>query len=211
METTGQRIKRLRNSKKPRMSQKALGDICGVSDVTVGYWEKDLNTPKSDALIKMSDFFGVSEGYILYGEETGNTVPVSSTLKRIPLLSWVQAGMFTESPAKIKTDIEEWIETATKTSSTSFALKVRGDSMFNPNGMPSIPEGAIIIVDPEVQPEHGKIVVAMLEGTNEATVKKLVIDGPYKYLVPLNPTWKKIEINGNCTIIGVVRGVQYEL
>ncbi|MGU3522465.1 hypothetical protein ACLBW2_05110 [Enterobacteriaceae bacterium C23F] len=32
---------------------------------------------------------------------------------------------------------------------------------------------------------HGRIVVARVDGTNEAKVKKLVIDGSQKYLVPL--------------------------
>ncbi|MCC7918282.1 LexA family transcriptional regulator, partial [Escherichia coli] len=55
------------------------------------------------------------------------------------------------------------------------------------------------------------IVIARLDGTNEATVKKLVIDGHQKFLVPLNPRYPNIPINGNCLIIGVVKGVQYEL
>jgi SOS-response transcriptional repressor LexA len=58
---------------------------------------------------------------------------------------------------------------------------------------------------------NGKIVVARLDGTNEATVKKLVIDGHQKFLVPLNPRYPNIPINGNCIIIGVVKGVQYEI
>jgi SOS-response transcriptional repressor LexA len=53
--------------------------------------------------------------------------------------------------------------------------------MTNPNGLPTIPEGATVIVDPDVEPLHGKIVVARIDGTNEATVKKLVIDGPQNF------------------------------
>ncbi|MOA02614.1 putative HTH-type transcriptional regulator [compost metagenome] len=83
--------------------------------------------------------------------------------------------------------------------------------MTNPSGLPTIPQGATVIVDPDAEPVNGKIVVARLDGTNEATVKKLVIDGPHKFLVPLNPRYPNIPINGNCTIIGVVKGVQYEV
>ncbi|MGQ7035117.1 Cro/CI family transcriptional regulator [Escherichia coli] len=32
-----------------RTSQKELGKFCGVSDVAVGYWEKDVNIPKGRA------------------------------------------------------------------------------------------------------------------------------------------------------------------
>lgn len=211
METIGQRIKRLRKDRKT--SQVKLGAEIGVSDVAVGYWEKDLNEPKGESLVKLAKIFNVSESYLLYGQDVSNTEPVySSTLKGIPLLSWVQAGMFTESEQqKLLSDVDTWIDSSVRGSASTFALKVRGDSMFNPNGMPSIPEGAIIIVDPDIQPDHGKIVVARLDGTNDITVKKLVIDGPQKYLVPLNPRYDNIPINGNCVIIGVVRGVQYEL
>ncbi|MFV8873608.1 LexA family transcriptional regulator [Serratia fonticola] len=210
METIGQRIKRLRKEKK--ISQMKLGAEVGVSDVAVGYWEKDLNEPKGESLVKLAKYFGVSESYLLYGQEVTNVELVSSTLRGIPLLSWVQAGMFTESEyQKLLSDADTWIDSHVKSSRSSFALKVRGDSMLNPNGLPSIPEGAIIIVDPELQVEHGKIVVARIDGTSEVTVKKYVVDGPRKYLVPLNPRFENMLINGNCIIIGVVCGVQYEI
>ncbi|TOM59292.1 repressor protein C2 [Vibrio parahaemolyticus] len=93
----------------------------------------------------------------------------------------------------------------------AFSLIVKGDSMTNPLGMPSIPEGAHIVVDPNVEPANGKFVVARLSGSNEVTVKKLIIDGPNKFLLPLNPRYPSIPINGNCEIVGVVRSVQFEL
>jgi SOS-response transcriptional repressor LexA len=45
----------------------------------------------------------------------------------------------------------------------------------------------------------------------EATIKKLMIDGPNKYLMPLNPDYRPIKINGNCTIVGVVKKVEFDL
>ncbi|SQD06170.1 Repressor protein C2 [Escherichia coli] len=52
--------------------------------------------------------------------------------------------------------------------------------MTNPNASQQYQKGATVIVDPDAEPRHGKIVIARLDGTNEATVKKLVIDGPSK-------------------------------
>jgi SOS-response transcriptional repressor LexA len=133
-------------------------------------------------------------------------------MRRVPVLSWVQAGHFTETkPSEIISEAERWVETSLRVSENSFALDVQGDSMTNPNGLPTIPQGATVIVDPDAEPINGKIVVARLDGTNEATVKKLVIDGHQKFLVPLNPRYPNIPINGNCIIIGVVKGVQYEI
>ncbi|ENO1845428.1 LexA family transcriptional regulator [Escherichia coli] len=208
METVGQRIKALRRV--TGTSQKELGKFCGVSDVAVGYWEKDINTPGGEALSKLAKFFNTSIDYILYGAEfEGKLV---TNMRRVPVISWVQAGQFTECrAAEVFSEVDKWVDTSLKIGDNSFALEVKGDSMTNPNGLPTIPEGATVIVDPDTEPRHGKIVIARLDGTNEATVKKLVIDGPQKFLVPLNPRYPNIPINGNCLIIGVVKGVQYEL
>ncbi|ROW38677.1 LexA family transcriptional repressor [Citrobacter europaeus] len=208
METVGQRIKALRRVTKT--SQKELGKFCGVSDVAVGYWEKDINVPGGESLSKLAKYFNTSIDYILYGTEfEGNLI---TKMRRIPVLSWVQAGQFTEcKAAEVFSEVDKWVETSLRIGDSSFALEVKGDSMTNPNGLPTIPEGATVIVDPDAEPLNGKIVVARLDGTNEATVKKLVIDGPQKFLVPLNPRYPNISINGNCLIIGVVKGVQYEL
>ncbi|MGZ0749854.1 LexA family protein [Kluyvera sichuanensis] len=208
MESVGQRIKALRRITKT--TQKELGKFCGVSDVAVGYWEKDLNTPSGEALTKLAKYFNTSTDYILYG--TNFEDKLITSMRRIPVISWVQAGAFTES-SQIHSieDAARWVETSLRISDRSFALDVKGDSMTNPNGLPTIPQGATVIVDPDAEVSNGKIVVARLDGTNEATVKKLVIDGPQKFLVPLNPRYPNIPINGNCLIIGVVKGVQYEL
>ena len=77
----------------------------------------------------------------------------------------------------------------------------------------SIPDGAKIIVEPQFDPDHiaGRVVVAMLDGGNEATVKELMIDGPSRYLVPWNSRYNPIPINGNCRIVGIVKQVVIDL
>jgi SOS-response transcriptional repressor LexA len=76
---------------------------------------------------------------------------------------------FTESNAEdVLHDTAKWVETSLRIGDNSFALEVKGDSMTNPNGLPTIPEGATVIVDPDIEPLHGKIVIARIDGTNEA-------------------------------------------
>ncbi|OAT35576.1 SOS-response repressor/protease [Enterobacter soli ATCC BAA-2102] len=68
----------------------------------------------------------------------------------------------------------------------------------------------MIIVEPEImdiEALNGKIVVAYLDGGHEATLKKFVVDWPFRYLVPLNPNYKPIECGENCTIVGLVKQV----
>ena len=126
----------------------------------------------------------------------------------VPIISAVQAGLWTESYACSRlTDVISWTQTTANVSDEAFGLVVRGESMTNPQGLPSIPEGSIVIVEPhygQLDDLYGKIVVAILDGTSEATVKKLVWDSPYSYLMPLNPLFKPIQIDGNCRIVGKV-------
>ncbi|MBY8151717.1 LexA family transcriptional regulator [Vibrio fluvialis] len=140
------------------------------------------------------------------GLGVGN-VEVGPDIKgRIPLINWVQAGDWTEIAEGFAfEDAEEWREVTGKAHEGCFALRVKGDSMENPSGKKSIPEGAVIVVDPDAPYSSGSLVVARLDDSREATFKQLVLDGEQKYLKPLNPQYPAIPINGNCSIIGVVK------
>jgi SOS-response transcriptional repressor LexA len=74
--------------------------------------------------------------------------------------------------------------------------------MTAPTGL-SVPEGMMILVDTEAEVIAGKLVIAKLSGSGEATFKKLVEDGGVRYLKPLNPAYKMIECAEDCRIIGV--------
>lgn len=136
-------------------------------------------------------------------EPTSNYM--ATTIKRLPLISEIQAGSWQEAIDEFEPgDAAEWIATTGNFSEYSFALTVKGDSMTS-HTPPSIPHGSTILVDPSIHPEHGKLVVAKLTDTNEVTFKRLSLDGPRKYLEPLNKEFDRIEVNGNCEIIGVVK------
>ena len=96
------------------------------------------------------------------------------------------------------------------TSDRAFWLRVVGDSMTAPSGT-SIPEGALILVDPEVDPVSGRLVVAKLTDSDEVTFKRLMHDAGRSYLKPLNPAYPAIPINSHCTIVGVVTEAKQKL
>ena len=162
------------------------------------------------------DFLGEGLSKPLLEDEIKNYVPnflkvgTPAIRARVPLIAWVRAGSWAEID-DFPDDVKEWRDTTASVSSKAFALRVEGDSMVNPYGAPSIPEGSVVIVDPEKSADNGSIVVAMLDDSNQATIKRLVIDGPAKYLKPLNPAYRAMEINGNCTIVGVVKKVEIDL
>lgn len=156
------------------------------------------------------DEFGVSEGSPA-AYHASNVSPGPSIRGRVPLISWVQAGEWAEIVDNFAPgEADEWRDTTASIGPHAFALRVEGDSMTAPSGL-SIPEGAVVIVDPDTEYRNGSIVVAKLVDTQEATLKKLVVDGPNKYLKPLNPAYAPIPINGNCRIVGVAKKVEFDL
>ncbi|KPC21752.1 Peptidase [Pseudomonas amygdali pv. lachrymans] len=69
---------------------------------------------------------------------------------------------------------------------------------------PSVPEGSQILVDTRADVRPGKLVIAKLADSNEATFKKLVEDGGVRYLKPLNSAYPTVQCADDCRIIGVV-------
>ncbi|EFH2765056.1 helix-turn-helix domain-containing protein [Escherichia coli] len=207
--------------KELKLTQAVLAKLVGVNRVTVTGWESGDYEPGGSNLQALAAVLKCNPHWLISGngdpeaEVSGFKPTEVFGIKRIPVLSWVQAGEWTESGQSVTADdVNEWIYTTANLCDEGFALKVRGDSMTNPNGAPSIPEGSLVVVDPDYGSTYevnGKIVVAQIMGSTEATLKKFVIDGPIKYLVPLNPNYRVLEVNGNCKIVGVVRQVITDL
>lgn len=166
MSSLGRRIYALRQERK--LTQGQLGKAIGVSDVTVGYWERDLNVLGGKSLSKLSQYFGVSETYLLYGKEDhSNVLPAVLGAVKVPVINYVQAGAW--SAKSYARDLEgniEYILSGSNISQGTFALKIKGKSIE-----PEFVEGDLILVDPELTPHPGDFVVAK-NGEDEATFKK---------------------------------------
>jgi SOS-response transcriptional repressor LexA len=155
--------------------------------------------------------YGMGEGYLDQPPSAQitvpNTEPGPDIQGRVPLISWVQAGAWTEIIDNLAPgDAEEWLPCPVSHGPSTFALRVRGESMYNPRGRPSFQDGDLIFVDPDRPAVHGSLVVVRLDDDKEATFKRLVVEGDKRYLQALNPAWPEpmIQIDGNATICGVV-------
>ncbi|AYB49589.1 MAG: LexA family transcriptional regulator [Candidatus Hamiltonella defensa (Ceratovacuna japonica)] len=216
MKTFGQRLRERR--KELGITQKYLAKGVEVSHVTISQWEKEETSPKGENLYSLCRELKCQPDWLLYGKDdpkeaaVANMIPRQDIRRKVPLISWVQVVDWKDIMHNFQLgETVEWLETTANVGPNAFALKVRGDSMINPRGFPSIPEGAVVIVDPDVNADNGKIVVATLKETTELTLKKFVIDGPNKYLMSLNPDYRPIPIGINCTIVGVVKKVSFDL
>lgn len=127
----------------------------------------------------------------------------------VPLVSWVAAGDWAAVADPYQPGgAEEWFVCPARHSPRSYALRVRGLSMFNPSSALSFSDGDIIFVDPERDAIHGALVIARLEADTEATFKRLIVEGDQRLLEALNPAWPNriLRIDGDATLCGVVIG-----
>lgn len=201
--TIGKRVKSSRDALD--ITQAQLAEKVGTTQQSIEQLEGGkIKRPRY--LPELALALGVSIDWLLKGTTDANVSYVGPNIPKgkYPLISYVSAGSWSEAcePYNL-TDIDEWYESDTNMFGDGFWLRVEGDSMTSPVGQ-SIPEGHIVLVDTGRDPQNGSLVVAKLTDANEATFKKLVIDGGQKYLKGLNPSWPMIQINGNCKIIGVV-------
>ena len=191
-------------------------------EITQGAVGQYLNgrIPLNDsAAMKFADLLGVDVGKVkpplgkVFTQLSGfrdrahsnvEEAPQQYSSRRVPVISWVQAGEWSEAVDLYQPGSGDSFEPVPETAGPNvFWLRVVGDSMTAQSGA-SIPEGHLILVDPDREPMNGSLVVAKLDDSQEVTFKKLVIDAGQRYLKPLNPAYPMIPINGNCRIVGVV-------
>lgn len=125
--------------------------------------------------------------------------------RKIPVLSFVQAGLPTDSG---QNGYDEWLDVDDKTPSNAYALRIRGQSMD-----PVFHEGQLIIVNPNISPRPGDYVVVRLDGSymNEAMLKQYAVTGIDSYgrevfeLRPLNPLFPTLSsMENKISMLGVV-------
>lgn len=88
----------------------------------------------------------------------------------------------------------------------TFFVRVNGDSMIGVG----IHHHDILVVDRSLDPKHGSIVIAVLNG--ELTVKTLEYKGESPFLVPANPSYQAITITNDMDfhVWGVVTSVIHQ-
>ncbi|MFM4937784.1 LexA family protein [Aeromonas enteropelogenes] len=175
-----ERIKQTR--KRLGYSQEILGSRVGVSRVSISQWERGENTPNGRYLNELAAALGVTVDWLLTGDGGASDVAVVQPVpgyhnvesavipqgKRIPVISYVQAGHWREMCEQATTfdGNVEYVSASTDIGPCGFGLWLRGDSM-----LPQFKEGDLIIVDPDEAPQPGDFVVAK-NGSDEATFKK---------------------------------------
>ncbi|WP_429499474.1 LexA family protein [Robbsia andropogonis] len=199
------------------LSQDALAKLAGVSQSTVAQIESSRNQG-SKHLVALARALNVEPEWLDNGTgDVGgdlgpakafdkNVAPAPPDTRRIPVLSYVQAGQMTEMRSPFSTgDVFEYLMTDLDLSEYAFGLVIRGDSMT-----PEFNEGDRALFDPALQPRPGDFVVAK-NGDEEATFKKYrprgtSVTGQEVFeLAPLNDDYPTMRSDTEqLTIIGVM-------
>lgn len=160
------RLKELRIEK--NNSQEDIGNILGVSNRAVGFYETGKRDIPTEYLIKLSEYFNCSIDYLLGKSnlrDTSNVFPTTNKPVKLPVLGKISAGL----PLLATENIEGYeFAPATQLSSDHeyFYLRCTGNSMnlkFN--------DGDLLLIQKQDIIEDGEIGVFLIDG-EDATVKK---------------------------------------
>ncbi|ALS32742.1 hypothetical protein PTRA_a1544 [Pseudoalteromonas translucida KMM 520] len=196
----GKRVKERR--KELDLTQVKLSEMIGIAQQSLQRIE-DGTTKTTKKINELAKALQCTPEFLQFGviENINSNVSPGPAIKATaPLISWVQAGAWSEI-SEIKAYDAERFMCPVNCSDLTFVLKVQGVSME-----PKFYEGDLIFVDPEAECIHGSYVVARLDDNNEATFKQLIIESGQKFLKAANPNWPEqlIAINGNCTLVGKI-------
>ncbi len=155
-------------------SQAQIATDTGKSPGAVSQWlDGSTKSLRADTAAALERATGYSAAWLVTGKGTKiainvpNIEPAPVGGKAIPLISYVQAGVWTDVVDNYQPGAaDEFLLTDLELSGNAFALEIKGDSM-----LPEFKPGDRVIIDPTISPQPGDYVVAK-NGDDEATFKK---------------------------------------
>ncbi|WP_334421012.1 LexA family protein [Acinetobacter soli] len=186
---------------------------------TVSGWVNGSNSPSAKHIESLAKCLQTSSSWLLTGsdaksqpviqEPNGNVTFVNVPLRQIPLLDYVQAGLFHEVGYDGVNPLgTSWTTYEGARPECVFSLKVEGLSMA-----PEFIPGDELVVDGSLEAKPGSLVIAqeIQHGLARTTFKKYRVIGVNEFgvdvieLVPLNPDFPTLNSTQvEISIIGVV-------
>ena len=183
---------------------KIIADILKITPKAVSKWFNAETLPTQANIYVLADFLEVKKEWLTYGDKNASIEKIEKQ-RAYPLLSPIQAGLWTDIRSLEGFDGYEMIPSTVIASENSFYLRIEGKSM-----LPRFNEGDLVLIDPDILPTPGKFVAA-INGDNEATFKQYKELGtrneygmPHFELIPLNTMFPTLSsLDQDIHIIGV--------
>lgn len=150
------------------MSKTAVAAVLGVTDVTVGLWERGETAPTGSNLLKAADVLGIDPDVARAAYEELSMKSRALADGFAPIYATIAAGVAIEQneidgsaliPPRILKDHPN-----------GFFLRASGESENK-----IVPNGFLVFVDPDMDPSDGDLVAVNVYG-GDATVKRWVVE-----------------------------------
>lgn len=187
--TTGERIRRLRHEK--NLGQQELSQLLGYKTyTTISKWESNDSMPRGKDLKHLAQVFNVSTDYILGVSDERYPTNISAVERfiKIPVLGTISCG----DPITATENVEEYKERMADglPKGDVFYLRCKGDSMS-----PVIPDQALVLCKVQPDVESGEIAAVLVNGDEEATLKRIRKLSGSILLEPENNAYEPILVN----------------
>lgn len=199
------------------LTEQQFAQKVGVSRAAVQQWEREGGTaPRRANQQAVAALLGLTVAQLIGGRESNvEAGPELKNKKGYPLISWVQAGEWTDICDNFQPgDAEEWRDCHKDLGEHGYVLRVVGDSMTAPAGSPySFPNGMLLYVKPDAEAIAGKFVVVRRSGEGQATFKRLTLVDGELFLEAINPSWpnRYLKLKDGDHISGVVMHAGFDL
>lgn len=184
----------------------------GIPNSTFTDWKNGRSCPKSDKLVRIADYFGLSLDMLL-GTGNGKSSEIAGYMsvrarKMVPVIGEIRAG----SPIITNETLLGHEFADVEDPEGYFYLKVRGDSMKDCG----IIDGCLVLFHKQAYAESGDIVACLVDG-DSATIKRFIRQGRHVTLCPENREYAPIRLStddfesGSARILGVASEVKIVL
>lgn len=190
------------------LTQDELAKIAGVTRGAVSQWEGGFSEPRMGSIQRIADHFQIMKSNII--EDNGMTlvdpitkkprrplpegaiIPKKSKAAYAPLLGRVHAGD-PQDPEVVDGPMVELPESIAEAHPRAYFLEVEGDCMDR-----VYPEGCLILVDPDREPQNGSIAAVSIDGA-DYVMRRLLRTSNTMVLAPesFNPDHQDIVITAS--------------
>ncbi|WP_033727915.1 MULTISPECIES: S24 family peptidase [Pseudomonas] len=196
------------------LTQEQLAERVGVSQGSVGHWVNKRRQPKIESMNRTFVEIGMPhynvslqlriQGQV--GEERG-VYQVKDSDDQLDLMQYIvcfRYPVLTWSQLEVPPDDEPRVfeQTDYMAQGKAFWLTVENDAMSASTGR-SVPQGMRMLVDPGVEIEAGRLVIARQPG-KPAIFRELADEGGQRYLKALNSNYPTLLCEDGCEFLGVV-------
>ncbi|AXM95424.1 S24 family peptidase [Pseudomonas plecoglossicida] len=196
------------------ISQEQLAERVGVSQGSVGHWVNKRRQPKVDSMNRVFVELGMPHYHVSLqlrvlgqvGEESAryemddddDAIDLMQYIVcfRYPVLHWDDLAGSEACDAAVYEQTEYLAQ------GKAFWLTVENDAMSALSGR-SVPQGMRILVDPGLEAEPGRLVIARQPGKS-AILRELGEEGGQRYLKALNSSYPALVCEEGCEFLGVV-------